>query len=66
MTTEAYVLKRIEMMEQELERLKKAFLKKGKGEVISLRGIWEGVDVSDAEIEEAKRSLFKEASENEG
>ena len=30
-------------------------------ENVNLEGIWEGVDISDEEIEEAKRSLFKSA-----
>jgi hypothetical protein len=60
MNNEAYVAKRIEMIQDDLERLKK-LLSPSEGEVVSLEGIWEGLDVSDEEIEEAKRSLFKGA-----
>lgn len=59
MATEAYVLKRIEMIEQELEQLKKLLLKNGELKPVSLWGLWRDVDISDEEIEEAKRSLFK-------
>ena len=58
MTREAYIAKRIEMIERELEDLRKTMLGGG-GKVSDLRGIWKGVDITDEEIEEAKRSLFK-------
>ncbi len=60
MATETYIVKRIEMMQDELERLKRTILKKGTGKSASLRGIWKGVDFSDEEIEEAKHSWLKE------
>ena len=60
MATETYLIKRIEMMQDELEHLKKTILKKGTGKSASLRGIWKGVDFSDKEIEEAKHSWLKE------
>lgn len=60
MSTETHVIKRIEMMQKELEDLKNKVLKKGSSEIVSLRGIWEGVDFPDEEIEEAKHSWLKE------
>lgn len=60
MVTETYLVKRIEMLQEELESLKKAVLKKGKGKSAKLRGIWKGVDFSDEEIEEVKFSWFKD------
>ena len=58
MSREDYVVKRIEMIEADLEELKR-FISGGNGESISLRSIWAGVDIQDEEIEEAKWSLFK-------
>lgn len=60
MTTETYLLKRIEMMQEELEHFKKTVLKKGVKKPITIRGIWKGVDFSEEEIDEAKHSWFKE------
>jgi hypothetical protein len=52
-----YIVKRIEMIQYELEQLKKLFVKR---EPKSLRGIWKGANITDEEIEEAKRSLSPE------
>jgi hypothetical protein len=60
MVTDTYLVKRIEMLQEELESLKRAVLKKGKKKPVIVRGIWKGIDFSDEEIEEAKRSWFKE------
>ena len=43
MNNEAYVAKRIEMIQDDLERLKK-LLSPSEGEVVSLEGIWEGLE----------------------
>lgn len=48
------------LISERLISLRKSSARKGK--VVSLRGLWEGVDFSDEEIEEAKRSLFKEGN----
>jgi hypothetical protein len=58
MSRDAYVVKRIEKVQRELEEIKD-LVSKGNGQNITLLGLWEGVDFSDEEIEEAKRSLFK-------
>ena len=58
MNREEYIIKRIEMIEEELGELKR-FVSSSKGEIISLRGVWKGADIPDSYIEEAKRSLFK-------
>jgi hypothetical protein len=60
MAIETYILKRIEMMQEELEQLRRAILRKDLDKAVSLRGIWKGVDFSDAEIEEAKHLGLKE------
>ena len=58
MSREDYVIRRIEMTEEQLNELK-TFISRGEGEVISLSGVWEGVDFTDKDVAEAKRSLFK-------
>ena len=58
MSREDYIVKRIEMIQEELEQLKKLLVEEEPSGV-SLRGIWKGADITDKEIEEAKRSLFK-------
>jgi len=62
MAMESYVAKRLEVIERELGELRQLLeagavpkRKRKKG----LRGIWKGVEFTDQEIEEAKRSLFK-------
>jgi hypothetical protein len=60
MVTEAYLIKRIEMLQEELESLKRAVLKQGAEKPVQIRGIWKGVDISDDDIEEARTSWFKE------
>jgi hypothetical protein len=60
MVAETYLLKRIEMLQDELESLKRAILKKQTGKSPRLRGIWKGIDFSDTEIEKAKSSWLKE------
>ena len=52
------------MVEQqkELDELKN-LVAKGKGEIISLQGIWEGANITDEDIEEAKRSLVRKGIE---
>ena len=55
---ENYIVRRIEMIEEDLEQLKR-FVSGGQEKTISLRGIWEGAGISDEDIEEAKRSLFR-------
>lgn len=57
MSRDDYIVKRIEMIQYELEQLKKLFVKR---EPKSLRGIWKGANITDEEIEEAKRSLSPE------
>ena len=56
MSKEDYIVKRIEMIQYELEQLKKLFVEE-EPRGVSLRGIWKDVDITDEEIEEAKRSL---------
>ena len=59
MSREQYIVKRIEMIEGDLEQLKK-FVSTDGGKAVSLLGVWRGLDIPDEDIEEAKRSLFKD------
>ena len=58
MSRELYITRRIEMIEENLEHIKR-FVSIDEGKLASLRGVWEGVDFQDEDIEEARRSLFK-------
>jgi hypothetical protein len=60
MSTETYIAKRIEMLQEELEFLKRTGLKTGNGQPAKLGGIWIGVDFSDEEIEETKLAWTRE------
>jgi hypothetical protein len=56
-----YVLARIQTIQQELEDLRKVIARQvaaSKRET-RLEGLWEGVQITDAELEEAQRSVFK-------
>ena len=61
----SYVSARIEAIQQELEQLKRALalLAGGKKRKTKLKGLWKGVEVTEEEIEEAKRAVFKDAYE---
>jgi len=55
------VLHKIETIEEEISDLKLSVLKKltpSKKNLISLKGILEGVEISETDIEEAKKSLY--------
>lgn len=55
------VLHKIENIEEDISDLKLSILKKltpSKKNLLSLKGILKGVKISDAEIEEAKKSLY--------
>ena len=58
MSSEVYITRRIEAIEEELKQLKK-LVSSREGRIMSLRGVWEGLDIPNEAIEEAKRSLFK-------
>lgn len=62
-----YVLARIEALEQELESLRKvgAYDVDDSGRKTKLKGLWKGIDVTEEDIEEAKRALFRDAYEFE-
>lgn len=64
-----YVLARLDALQQELERLRRAVAVQGSERpkrTTKLKGLWEGIDVTDEDLEEAKRAVFRDAYEFEG
>lgn len=55
---QAILTKKIESIEKDLESLKTAILKKSKNTVVSLKGILNGIKVTEKDIDKAKKSLF--------
>lgn len=51
------VYKKISGIEQEIRSLKRLFLSKKR--VVSLRGMLKGISITEDEIEDAKKSLFR-------
>lgn len=66
MVDETYATKMIEMVQAELDQIKKTLLAGHEKQPVSLCGIWKGIDISDEEIEQAKRSLFKGIGDAQG
>lgn len=66
--TNSYVVARMEAIQQELEQLKRMLIHQvgGSRGRIKLKGLWKGVEVTEEEIEEAKRAVFREVYELEG
>ncbi len=60
MATDSYVIKRIEMLQEELEMLKKTVQDKGTRKPVKLRGIWKGAGFTESDIEDVRRSWSKE------
>lgn len=53
------ISKRIENIENELHSLRNVFMIKSRNNVVSLKGILKGIKITEKEIIEAKKSLFK-------
>jgi hypothetical protein len=58
--TRTALLTRVELLEREIEEIKRRLLASAKPEPVSLRGIWKGINISDEDIEAAKRSIFRD------
>jgi hypothetical protein len=58
-----YVATRLKLIEEELQRLRKHLERPKKKKATKIEGLWKGVSISEEDIEEAKRSLFKGARE---
>jgi len=56
------ITKKIESIEKELNNLKSIIVVKSKKNVVSLRGILGKIKITEKEIGDAKKSLFKYAS----
>ncbi len=59
----SYVAARIEAIQQELEQLRKtlAHQEEGSKRKTELKGLWKGVDVTEEDIAEAKKAVFRDA-----
>ena len=55
-----FVAKRIESLENEIEKLKQWTLPRRKKKIISLKGMLKGIKFTSEEIKEAKKSLFRQ------
>lgn len=55
-----YVVARLEALERELRALRQLLTEQDRRS-IKLEGLWKGVEISEGDLEQAKRSLFKEA-----
>ena len=65
----AYVLARIDAIQEELKQLKKAVAHQAGGapkQETKLKGLWKGVQVDDEDIAQAQRSVFRGAYRFEG
>jgi hypothetical protein len=58
-----YVLIRIEALQQELENLRQVVLHETQGarRPTQLRGLWQGVQFSEASLKTAQRAVFRDA-----
>jgi hypothetical protein len=54
------LLTRIEILEQEIAEIKAKLLSEETRPVVKLEGLWEDIEVTDEDFEDAKRSLFPE------
>lgn len=64
-----YVLARLDALQQELESLRSTVAAHGSERpkrATKLKGLWRGVQVTDEDLEEAKRAVFRDAYDFEG
>lgn len=54
-----YVIARLEALERELEALRRLLTEQDR-KSIKLEGLWKGVEISEGDLDEAQRSLFKQ------
>ena len=60
-----YVTARLEAIQRELEMLRRSLEEPEKRKAIKLEGLWKGVEITEEDIEEVKRSFFKGAYQYE-
>ena len=58
MRRETYIITRIGAIEAELRRLRQ-FVSRDRTDRVTLRGIWQGADISNEQTRDAKRSMFR-------
>lgn len=60
-----YVLARIEVIQQELEVLRKAVVHEMQGsrQKTELKGLWKGVEVTQEDLKSAQQAVFRDAYE---
>ena len=61
--TISYIVARIEAIQQELEQLRRTLVhqeEKSKQKT-KLKGLWKGIEVTEKDITEAKRAVFRDA-----
>ena len=58
-----YVVTRMRVIQKELEELQKVAARQlqPSKKKVKIKGLWKGVCVSDEELQEAKRAIFKDA-----
>lgn len=57
----SYVVTRIDAIQQELEQLRKTLAHQAAGRKTKLKGLWKGIEVTEEDIAEAKKSVFRNA-----
>ena len=57
------LLTRIELLEREIAEIKQKLMQEERPGQVRLRGMWKGLDVTDEDFEEAKRSLFPDVDD---
>lgn len=51
---------KVDMIQKDIDLLKHGFVKGAQGKkVVSLKGVLKGIEISEEDVEEAKKSLFK-------
>ncbi len=60
MNKELLIEKQLEKIELEIELLRKLLRDVTPKQNINMSGIWEGADITDVDLEEAKKSLVKD------
>jgi len=53
---------RLDAIERELAQIKTVLSTSRPPRVVKLKGLWKGLKISDADVSDAKKSLFKHAS----
>ncbi len=57
----SYMITRLEAIQKELEMLRRFLEAPEERRIVRLEGLWKGVEITEGDLEGAKRSLFKEA-----